>query len=350
MARRSIFRIEMETKLRTRSYPRGRTFLAALLFTASPLVAFPTPSTVKSFLQVPQTQIPQSLELYFCRQENRVVDKRCRSGFRRDGEVWKSRVSESGVIAWWVFPGSDYAGSGGRNYYLLRRKGAEWVSLLNLCSADSEDDCNSWQTYRPRSDVLPIVRQGYYDLRLEVDRCVKWNGRAYVDYDPEDYRALLPQWFDATNFNEAEIFWAIRYSGSGDISFEMQWFPIPHGEIARVDGGSSEQKGRTIRIPKIEGHLEGVPHLAGTVLNDPEYGIEWVGFVRGATWGLRGDQGFLLHPRRAYLGASHFRIEGDLLYVYDSIDDNEKPTEAMALYNRRTRQLELRTGGPDSAP
>lgn len=327
-------------------------FLTFLLLAAFPLFASAAPFAVKPFLRVPRAEVPPSLALYFCADKNHVVAKDCLSSFRKSSEVWKAPVSESGVVAWWIFPGFQFAGSGGPNNFLLRRNGNEWVSLLNLCSEDIEPNCEDhWQTIRPRSDVLPTVRRGYHDLRIEVDRCIKWNGKVYVDYKSEDYHRLLPEWFDATNFNEAEIFWAIRYAGIDKIALEPQWFPIPHGEIVSLeDWKRSERAGHPVKPPKFWRPLGEMPHWPDTVLEDSELGIQWVGLVRGATWGIRGDQGFLLHPRRANLGSRQFQIVDDWLYVYEGIDDEVKPGDALARYNRRTGQLELLTGELDSGP
>ena len=40
---------------------------------------------------------------------------------------------------------------------------------------------------------------------------MKWNGKEYVDYDPEDYHSLDLTWFNDRDSHDAEIFWAIHY-------------------------------------------------------------------------------------------------------------------------------------------
>jgi hypothetical protein len=72
--------------------------------------------------------------------------------------------------------------------------------------------------------------------------------------------------------------------------------------------------------------------------------------VRGATWGIRGNHGFLLHPRRAYLGTNLFQLVGDWLYMFEGNTDGTKLDEALARYNRRTHHLDLLSPEQGSDP
>jgi hypothetical protein len=327
-------------------------FFAAIILAAPTLFASHTPSAVKPFHHVPRASIPLSLGRFFCVYGDRELESDCLKSFRTSAETWEAVVSDRGVVAWAIFPGSYFSGSGGRSFTLLRRRGGGWVRLLNLCWAAANDDCeDEWQTVRPRVDLLPIVRSGYHDLRIEVDHCVKWDGKSYVNYTPEDYHQLLPTWFDASNPNEAEIFWTIRYAGSDHIQFTPQWFPIPSGEIVRKEEWErAEKAGLPILFPSNWRPLGEMPHWPYTVLDDPVYNIRWVGLVRGGTWGVRGEQGFLLHPRCAYLGSRELQVSDDWLYVYEGIGEEAKPEDALVRHNRRTLQLDLLGGNQGSGP
>jgi hypothetical protein len=251
----------------------GNSLLFAAVILAAPLLfASSAPAAAEPFHHVPDNAIPRSLQQYFCTDKGGEFRKDCVESFRKSADAWKAVVSDNGVVAWWVFPGYYFSGSGGPNFTLLRRHGKDWQPLLQLCSGDAENkDCqDGWQSTRSRSDVLPTVRRGYHDLRLEVDRCVKWNGQSYVNYDPQDYHQLLPAWFDATNCNEAEIFWAIRYEGSSSVAFEPQWFPIPADAIMSVeDWKHSGNPGRPLQPPKLRQPLGEIPYGPGAVFDDP---------------------------------------------------------------------------------
>src|SRR5215469_8054796 len=136
----------------------------------------------------------------------------CWTGFQEVRRVWAADVNGDGSEELLVMPGHDFVGSGGWWFFLYQGRGANWTSIASPWQEDQEGS-GAWQTRRPRFDVLPRTRNGYHDLRIEIDSCLKWDDTKYVEYAPEDYRELSPQWFNAADNHEAEIFWAIPYSG-----------------------------------------------------------------------------------------------------------------------------------------
>jgi hypothetical protein len=124
--------------------------------------------------------------------------------------------NQSHMDAFLVNPSGDWRGTLGEWYFLYRRQGRVWtVEKISR----GKDDENGWQTSHPRFDVLATARNGHHDLRVVVDGCLKWDGAKYVWYEPEDYRRLSPEWFNAADHREAEIFWAIRYAGLNTMRF-----------------------------------------------------------------------------------------------------------------------------------
>src|SRR5262249_45990393 len=151
----------------------------------------------------------------------------------------------------------------------------------------------AWNTLRARFDILPIVRQGYHDLRVEVDHCLKWDGKRYIDYDPPDYSNLHADWFDSNDSHEAELFWTMRYHERTGIRLEPQLFAISAEEFNRPVKAYMSFPVRVLEFPK----------LPYEVLPDPALGLKWLSFFKGGVWGVQGDRAFLLVPQPSYLGA-----------------------------------------------
>ncbi len=277
------------------------------------------PSAVQPFVLVKKTQFPKAiLERDLC-ESNSPAE--CWSAFQASGKVWTGDINQDGVDELIVFPGTSYDGTLGWWYYLYQKRGTDWRVL----EVAVEEYGPGWQTLRPRFDILPTVRNGYHDLRITVDRCVKWNGQKYVEYSPEDYHQISPKWFNASDSREAEIFWARRYAGLETFRFEPQWFPVhPHEFL---------EKKLVFSEPPAD-----FPRIVSVVLDDREQNLKWVGLDRGGVWGIRGERGFLLSPQLAYLGARTLKFEGDWLLVFESVDEEDVPS---LRYNRRTHELRL---------
>jgi hypothetical protein len=293
-------------------------------------------SPVRHFSPVPISRFPRAVFLRdFCEGETSELEQ-CWASFRDHGGVWAASIEESHVDAFLVNPGgANWQGTLGEWYFLYRRMGRDWTVEKFSVGADEE---KGWQTWHPRFDVLPIVRNGHHDLRVVVDVCLKWDGAKYVRYDPEDYHQLSPEWFDATDNHEAEIFWAIRYAGLNRITFEPQWFPL------RKDDFWTTEEGPT-RLPPIHGRL------VNETLEDQQEHVRWVGMHKGGVWGIRGERVFLLAPQLSYTfeDIDDLRFEGDWLLAYgerqDASDfgkseivsgDRVRPS---IRYNRRTHEL-----------
>lgn len=75
--------------------------------------------------------------------------------------------------------------------FLVRQKGNKWEDLACLGGKEERDqDCASdWNTLRARFDILPVIRQGFHDLRIEVDHCLKWTASATLTTTPEITRS-----------------------------------------------------------------------------------------------------------------------------------------------------------------
>ena len=268
------------------------------------MVVVPEAMNVKQFSPAPKTLVPRALiESELCPDPD---GKDCWLIFEETGKVWVGDVNGDGADELLIYPGLGFTGSGGDWYFLYQRQGGNWVSLI---STDSE---KGWQIQDPRSDILPVVRNAYHDLRLSADGCLKWNGSQYELYEPGDYHQLRAEFFDASNPQEAEIFWRIRYEGQKTIQFEPQWFPLQ----------------TAWRKPLIE-------------LADPQNGLTWVSRPKGGVYGIQVDRAFLLVPRRSYLGAERLELQGDWLLIYDDSGGDQSPAQPSARYNRLTQQLEL---------
>lgn len=226
-----------------------------------------------------------------------LVNESCRQEFLASGAAWLGDVNDDGRNELLVFPGSSFSGAGGQSYFLYQRQRGKWVSL-------AED---GWQLRGRRFDILPVVRQGYHDLRIGVDLCVKWNGTQYEVYDASDYRQLSPDLFLAPDVYDAALLWQIRYAGLTTVQFEPVW-------ISDVPRGS-----------------------ANAELDDPLVGLRWVAMFKGGVYGVRGERSFLLLPQFTYLGAAKLRFEGDWLLIYDE----QTPPRVLARYHRRTHELQI---------
>lgn len=271
------------------------TLLLTLLLAGS----LPAASGVKRFRQADLSIVPR--ELIASNEICSESDEECWESFRDTAEVWTGDVNGDGVEEILLHPGSYWAGSAGQWFFLFQERDGDWIPL-------SEE---GWLVRRFWFQILPVHREGYHDLRVAGDWCVKWNGAAYVSYEPEDYHQLSPEFFDATNWWDAEMFWTIRFAGRDRVDFEPRWFPLP---------------------------ADWPPFTVNDRLPDPEGEVTWVALFKAGVWGQKGSQAFLLLPRPAYLGAGSLRIEGDWLLIYEA---GEPLSLLLARYNRRTGELIL---------
>lgn len=159
---------------------------------------------------------------------------------------------------------------------------------------------------------------------------MKWDVDKYIEYKLEDYRGLSTEWFNASDYREAEIFWSIRYGGLDTFTFKPQWFPVSLEEF----------KSTNLRRPMARsGPAADIPGIDfGLVLDDPMLNLKWVGLLRGGVWGIRGRRGFLLYPRVGYLGPGHLKFDGNWLLVIESSDEGGLPS---LRYNRRTDESQI---------
>lgn len=230
----------------------------------------------------------------------------CERKFASEGAVWSGDVNDDGMKELVIFPGGDWSGTGGDTYFLLQRRGNQWVSLFK--------DPYGWFTRNAEFDILPITRQGYHDLRIAINWCVKWNGKQYEDYDTNDYHSLSPGFFDAGDWWNADIFWDIHYQGLKSFKIVPQWFSFPP---------------------------EGKRSSANVILDDPQYGFKWIALFKGGVWGVQGERAFLLLPQPAYKGAEKLEFQGDWLVIYGDFPD--AAPSVVARYNRRTGELRMST-------
>jgi hypothetical protein len=142
---------------------------------------------------------------------------------------------------------------------------------------------------------------------------LKWNGKHYVDYADSEYHQLPPAFFDSSDWQEAEIFWDIRFRGLKEISLEPRWFPVPPGWAQDA---------------------------AAVEVRDPEFDIVWVAFFKGGVWGVKDEHAFLLLPQPDYRGSEQMELDGDWLVVHGEMDFLA-PAPIVARYNRRTRELRM---------
>jgi hypothetical protein len=244
------------------------------------------------------------------------------------GAVWAGDVNDDGTDEYIVDDGG-MPGTLGPVRFLVQLYGEHWRALACLGSPEAgEKDCESeWNTLRARFDILPAVRQGYHDLRIEVDHCLKWDGYHCVDYDMDDYAKLPMGWFDSSDSHEAELFWKIRYGERNVLQFEPMWFPISREEFGKPPRPYIGFPVRVVEFPKL-------PYVACA---DPGYDLRWLSFFRGGVWGVRGDRAFLLVPQPSYLGAQQMELDGDWLLIYGQLEEPQGPPTVR--YNRRTHEL-----------
>ena len=290
------------------------------------LVGQPEAGSARRFHEVPFDRFPESiLERDVCPDHEDRAE--CLNTVRESGAVWAGDVNGDGIEELLFHGGVEWTGSGGLWFTLYQKQGDDWQSIAEV---DGEDGSVGWFTDRPRFEILPVSHGGYHDLRVKVDLCLKWTGRNYVPYEPEDCRALSPSWFDTTNMHEAEILWHIRYSGFHSIKVDPLWFPVSDAQL-------NEFPGRKIGLQPWPKYGD-LPHQVRSSLRDPGQNVRWVSLSRAGVWGIRGKQGFLLVPRTSYLGICTLKIKGDWLLGFESCGA-ENDSEADLRYNRQTHEL-----------
>jgi hypothetical protein len=157
---------------------------------------------------------------------------------------------------------------------------------------------------------------------------------------PENYHQLSPEWFDATDNHEAEIFWGIRYAGLNRITFEPQWFPLRQDDLWTTEGGPP-------RFRLIHGRL------VNETLEDQQEHVRWIGMHKGGVWGIHGARVFFLAPQLSYTfeDIDDLRSEGDWLLAYGERQDTSDVGKSEIVsgdrvrpsirYNRRTHELRI---------
>ena len=272
-----------------------------LLFTAKASPA------VKHFHKVPKTLFPRTVIDELCSDTASKSD--CLEGFQEIGQVWAGDVNDDGVNEFLLYPGPDWSGTVGDTYLLYQRQGKNWRPLY-----PNQGDYG-WQVSDPRFDILPVSHEGYHDLRVATDWCLKWDGEKYVDYEGSDYHKLSPDFFNRSAWPEAEIFWNIHYTGLKHVRIEPQWFTVP---------SDFSTKGRVN-------------------VEDSEQGVVWTALFERGVWGVRGSRAFLLLPRPDYRGSEQMEIDGDWLVIHGEEDSSSSPS-VVARYNRRTKELHIAKG------
>ncbi len=285
------------------------------------LLAAPSPPHLQHFRRAATTAVPNALIKQLCSDPDLVE---CSAHFRAQGRAWKGDINGDGMAEYVLYSGES-CGTLGCTYSLYQRKLDRWFELPIVM--DKSDPVSMWQTNRARFDILPTVRDGYHDLRIAVDQCVKWDGRQYVPYAPDDYHHLSPALFDASDSYEAEIFWMISYAGMSEFVFTPRWFPISRAEFLRPP---------TVLF-LFSGTLRELPHVPTSRLDDSTEQVIWIGLSRGGVWGVRGNRGFLLAPQQAYLGAQTLKLNGDWLSAAEGTTGENPQIE----YNRRTHILRI---------
>lgn len=178
------------------------------------------PAVVQHFRSVATESIPGSLVAKICSDRD---ESDCAETFRTNGRAWTGDINDDAASEYVIFDG-QLCGTLGCSYDLFEIHAEKWNAIPVFMSG-SDPDVPLWISNRPRFDILPIVRDGYHDLRIAVDECVKWNGHEYVAYQPDDYRRLSPSLFNQTDNHEAEIFWMIRYAGLSEFAFNTAVVP-----------------------------------------------------------------------------------------------------------------------------
>jgi hypothetical protein len=297
----------------------GVHLLAVVLFAATPS------SPLTHFRLIEKSELPKSFFHYLCGSgKNASQSRDCIESFEKNGAVWAGDVNDDNEDEYIVDSGG-MPGTLGPAWILIQLQGRDWVELV--CRKE-ENFCHSgWNTLHARFDILPIVRKGYHDLRIEVDRCLKWDGKHYVDYDLTDYSQLRADWFDSSDSHEAELFWMIRYPERKGIQFEPQWFTVSSEEFNGPTRTYMSFPVRVLEFPKL-------PYVSR---KDPELGLVWLSFFKGGVWGVKGNRAFLLVPQPSYLGAQRLELHGDWLFIYGESEEPDVPPDVR--YNRRTQEL-----------
>jgi hypothetical protein len=264
---------------------------------------------IQKFRQIAAAETPSELfqtEGIIC--EGFETEK-CRKDFLAGGAAWTGDVNNDGqneLLLRSVYSG----GSAGEAYFIFQKRKDSWVSLSPPGSGDILTI-----TGTPRFDILPIVRDSYHDIRIDAVGCFKWDGKAYVPYETEDWHKLQSSWFDFSKFDEAELFWDIRYQGAKQIMFEPQWFP---------------------GVPKWSSNVE---------LDDTQLGLRWLATFKGGVYAVQKDKSFLLVPHPTYGGAEKLEIQGDWLVASAKVQidrvTNKWELRPIARYNRRTGELHI---------
>jgi len=276
------------------------------------------------FQPVDKAALPAGFVAKMCTSDPLAPTEACPEEFARNGAVWAGDVNDDGIDEYIIDPGG-VPGTLGPARNLVQLRGAEWVELA--CLNDPEQDCKSdWNTLRARFDILPIIRAGYHDLRIEVDHCIKWDGRRYIDYQADDYARLKAEWFDLSDSHDAELFWTMRYAGKENFRFEPVWFNIDPQELGATPRPYIGFPVRVVEYPVL-------PYVSRRDSEDKN--LTWVSLFKGGIWGLRGNRAFLLVPQLAYLGAQRLEIRGDWLLIYGRLEQSQPNVR----YNRRTHEL-----------
>jgi len=266
------------------------------------LLGFPARSRLEQFQSIEVSMVPRESLNPICSWDK---EEDCWQDFKDHGSVRSGQINDGGEPAYVIYPGYGWSGTGGDSYFLVQRRGGRWVPLY------SEDGSPVWQVRYPRFDILPIVRNGYHDLRVAQAWCLKWDGRHYVSYEDEDYRSLSPEWFDASDWEEADIFWMIRYRGMRKFHFDPQWFAVP----------------------------EDLRASAEIQVDDPGNNLVWAAMFKGGVWGVRGNRAFLLLPQPAYQGAEMMELSDGWVVIHGEALRRAPPV--VGRYNPATGEFRL---------
>ena len=301
-------------------------FLSAHILAVVLLAGGPSPP-VKHLRLLEKKELPETFLQHLCGSIQEATEKKdCAEEFEKEGAVWAGDVNDDGLDEYVIDYGA-MPGTLGPARYLVQKRGTEWIELACLKEVD-DDPCDSrWNTLHARFDILPIVRDGYHDLRIAVDRCLKWDGRHYIDYDHADYSQLREEWFDASDSHEAELFWMIRYRYGKGTRFEPRWFTVSSKEFNRPVHAYIGSPVRVVEFPR----------LSYVSRQDPKLGLTWLSFFKGGVWGVKGNRAFLLVPQPSYLGAQRLELHGDWLFIYGELENAD--SRPSIRYNRRTREL-----------
>lgn len=299
-------------------------------FLAAAIVAGTSVSPVEHFRPMQKEKLPAGFLGQLCvESKNEEESRECRDDFRRTGALWAGDLNGDGIDEFIIDPGG-MPGTMGPPRFLVEQKRDGWKYLACLGGPEErqDDGCEpAWNTLYARFDILPTVRTGYHDLRIEVDHCLKWDGEHYIDYDPEDYAKLPLAWFDVNDSREAELFWKIRYGDNRVLRLEPMWFPVPSKEFDRPPRPYLGFPVRVIEFPRL-------PYVAKS---DSKYRTKWLSFFKGGVWGVRGHQAFLLVPQPSYLGAQRLELDGEWLLIYGELEEPKGQPDIR--YNRRTQEL-----------